>query len=107
MYHPFLHTKGYEVEATQNNNKTTSEKEVTADFPELENLGSIFDSEVKDYQSLLRDRRDKMPQTFRYMLEQNESSSVTSFSGSSPSDQRPQNLTKKATQKNLMYLTKI
>ena len=46
----------------------------------------MFGSEVKDYQSLLKDRGDKMTQTFRYMLEQNDSSSVVSFSGSSPSD---------------------
>ena len=98
MYHPFLDTRGYEVEAVQENNINTSEKGVTADFPELENLGWMFDSEVKDYQSLLKDRRDKMTQTFRYMLEQNNSSSVTSFSGSSPSDQRPQNLTRSNTE---------
>ena len=115
MYHPFLDTRGYEVEAVQENNINTSEKGVTADFPELENLGWMFDSEVKDdYQSLLKDRRDKMTQTFRYMLEQNNSSSVTSFSGSSPSDrsressrvfdERPQNLTRSNT-KNLKYLT--
>ena len=97
MYHPFLDTRGYEVEAVQENIKTTSEKGVTADFPELENLGWMFDSEVKDYQSLLRDRRDKMTQTFRYTLEQPNSGSVTSFSGSSPSDQRPQNLTRSNT----------
>ena len=98
MYHPFLDTRGYEVEAVQENNINTSEKGVTADFPELENLGWMFDSEVKDYQSLLKDSRDKMTQTFRYMLEQNNSSSVTSFSGSSPSDQRPQNLTRSNTE---------
>ena len=98
MYHPFLDTRGYEVEAVQENNINTSEKGVTADFPELENLGWMFDSEVNDYQSLLKDRRDKMTQTFRYMLEQNNSSSVTSFSGSSPSDQRPQNLTRSNTE---------
>ena len=69
MYHPFLDTRGYEVEAVQENNRTTSEKEVIADFPELENLGWMFDSEVKDYQSLLKDRRDKMTQTFRYTFE--------------------------------------
>ena len=32
MYHPFLDTRGYEVEAVQENNKTTSEKGVTADI---------------------------------------------------------------------------
>ena len=98
MYHPFLDTRGYEVESVQQNNKTTSEKGVTADFPELENLEWMFHREVKDYQSLLKDRRDKMTQTFRYMLEQNNSSSVASFSGSSPSDRRPQNLTRSNTE---------
>ena len=118
MYHPFLDTRGYEVEAVQENNRKTNEKGVTADFPELENLGWMFDSEVKDvspetrvlrdarqslasfrdYQSLLKDRRDKTTQTFRYMLEQNNSGSVTSFSGSSPSDRRPQNLTRSNTE---------
>ena len=39
-----------------------------------------------------------MTQTFRCMLEQNSSGSVTSFSGSSPSDQRPQNLTRSNTE---------
>ena len=88
--------------------RKTNEKGVTADFPELENLGWMFDSEVKDvspetrvlrdYQSFLKDRRDKMTQTFRYMLEQNNSGSVTSFSGSSPSDRRPQNLTRSNTE---------
>ena len=68
----------------------------------------MFDSEVKDvspetrvlrdYQSLLKDRRDKMTQTFRYMLEQNNSSSATSFFGSSLSDRRPQNLRRSNTE---------
>ena len=49
MYHPFLDTRGYEVEAVQENNRTKGEKGVTADFPELESLGWTFDSEVKDY----------------------------------------------------------
>ena len=78
MYHPLLDTKGYEVEAVQENNKTTSQQGVTAEFPELENLGGMFYTEVKDYQSLLTDRRDKIAQTFRYMLEQNNSTSATS-----------------------------
>ena len=66
MYHPFLDTKGCEVEAVQNNNKKTSEKGLTADFPELENLGWMFDGEEKNDRSLLKDRRDKMTQNFRY-----------------------------------------
>ena len=69
---PFLDTTGYDVEE-----KTTSEKGVTADFPEIGNLGWIFDSQVKDYESLLKDRRNKMTQAFRYMLKQN---SMTSSS---------------------------
>ena len=31
----------------------------------------MFDSEIKDYESLLKDRRNRMTQTFRYMLKQN------------------------------------
>ena len=73
MCNPILDTTGYDVEE-----KTTSEKGVTADFPELGNLAWIFDSQVKDYESLLKDRRNKMTQTFRYMLKQN---SMTSSSG--------------------------
>ena len=66
MYNPFLDTKGYDVEEI-----TTAEKGVLADFPELKNLGWMFDSEIKDFESLLKDRRNKMTQTFRYMLKQN------------------------------------
>ena len=49
--------RGHEVEAVQENNKTTSEKGVTADFPELENLGWMFDNQVKDSQSLLKKQK--------------------------------------------------
>ena len=66
MYNPFLDTKGYDVEEI-----TTAEKGVLADFPDFEGLGWIFDSEIKDYEALLKDRRNKMTQTFRYMLKQN------------------------------------
>ena len=66
MYNPFLDTKGYDVEEA-----TTAEKGVLADFPDFEGLGWIFDSEIKDYEALLKDRRNKMTQTFRYMLKQN------------------------------------
>ena len=72
MYNSFLDTTGYVVEEI-----TTAEKGVSADFPVLENLGWMFDSEVKDYEALLKDRRNKMTQTFRYMLQQN---SITSAS---------------------------
>ena len=66
MYNPFLDTKGYDVEDI-----TTAEKGVLADFPDFEGLGWIFDSEIKDFESLLKNRRNKMTQTFRYMLKQN------------------------------------
>ena len=66
MYNPFLDTKGYDVEEI-----TTAEKGVLADFPDFEGLGWIFDSEIKDFESLLKNRRNKMTQTFRYMLKQN------------------------------------
>ena len=66
MYNPFLDTRGYDVEEI-----TTAEKGVLADFPDFEGLGWIFDSEIKDFESLLKNRRNKMTQTFRYMLKQN------------------------------------
>ena len=75
MYNPFLDTKGYDVEEI-----TTAEKGVMADFPELEGLGWMFDSEVKDYETLLKHRRNKMTQTFRYMLKQNILTSEKSLS---------------------------
>ena len=50
---------------------TTAEKGVLADFPDFEGLGWMFDSEIKDFESLLKNRRNKMTQTFRYMLKQN------------------------------------
>ena len=79
MCNPFLDTTGYDVEE-----KTTSEKGVTADFPERGNLAWIFDSQVKDYESLLKDRRNEMTQTF--MLKQN---SMTSSEPSIPSNFKP------------------
>ena len=81
MCNPFLDTTGYDVEE-----KTTSEKGVTADFPELGNLGWIFDSQVKDYERL-KDRRNKMTQAFRYMLKQN--SMTSSSEPSIPSNFKP------------------
>ena len=75
MYHPFLDTTGYEVEDLRERGITTEEKEVLADFPDFEGIGWIFDSEIKDFESLLKDRRNKMTQTCRYMLKQNSISS--------------------------------
>ena len=95
MYNPFLNTTGYDVEVIQEEGKTTAEKGVLADYPDFEGIGWIFDSEVKDvrheprglrdaspearvlrdYETLLKDRRNKMTQTFRYMLKQNSISS--------------------------------
>ena len=75
MYNPFLDTKGYDVEEI-----TTAEKGVLADFPDFEGLGWMFDSEVKDYETLLKNRRNKMTQTFRYMLKQNILTSEKSLS---------------------------
>ena len=75
MYSPFLDTKGYDVEEI-----TTAEKGILADFPELEVLGWMFDSEVKDYETLLKNRRNKMTQTFRYMLKHNILTSEKSLS---------------------------
>ena len=75
MYHPFLDTTGYEVEDLRDRGITTDEKGVLADYPDFEGIGWIFDSEIKDFESLLKDRRNKMTQTFRYMLKQNSISS--------------------------------
>ena len=78
IFNPFLDTTGYDVEVIQEEGKTTAEKGVLADYPDFEGIGWIFDSEVKDYESLLKDRRNKMTQTFRYMLKQNSISSDAS-----------------------------
>ena len=87
MFNPFLDTTGYDVEVIQEEGKTTAEKGVLTDYPDFEGVGWIFDSEVKDYESLLKDRRNKMTQTFRYMLKQNSisSSSEPSNPSSMPS----------------------
>ena len=82
MYHPFLDTKGYDVDVITEEGKTTAEKGVLADYPDFEGIGWIFDSEIRDYESLLKDRRNKMTQTFRRMLQQN---SISSSSSSPPS----------------------
>ena len=52
VYNPFLDTKGYDVEEI-----TTAEKGVLADFPELEGIGWMFDSEVKNYETLLKKQK--------------------------------------------------
>ena len=89
MYNPFLDTTGYDVEVIQEEGKTTAEKGVLADYPDFEGIGWIFDSEVKDYEALLKERRDKMTQTFRYMLKQN---SISSSSEPSPPSSMPSGL---------------
>ena len=83
MFNPFLDTTGYDVEVIKEEGKTTAEKGVLADYPDFEGIGWIFDSEVKDYESLLKDRRNKMTQTFRYMLKQNSISSSSDASQNS------------------------
>ena len=89
MFNPFLDTTGYDVEVIQEEGKTTAEKGVLADYPDFEGIGWIFDSEVKDYEALLKDRRNKMTQTFRYMLKQN---SISSSSEPSPPSSMPSGL---------------
>ena len=89
MYNPFSDTTGYDVEVIQEEGKTTAEKGVLADYPDFEGIGWIFDSEVKDYEALLKDRRNKMTQTFRYMLKQN---SISSSSEPSPPSSMPSGL---------------
>ena len=106
MYNPFLDTTGYDVEVIQEEGKTTAEKGVLADYPDFEGIG--WDSEFKDvrhesrttrrlartrelrdYETLLKDRRNKMTQTFRYMLKQN---SISSPSEPSPPSSMPSGL---------------
>ena len=87
MYSDYLETEGYEVDDTAN-------KKIQVDFPEIQGVEWLFDSKVKDYKSLLDNRRDKMTQTFRYMLRQNETPyssfpSSKKSSSSSSSDDRP------------------
>ena len=89
MFNPFLDTTGYDVEVIQEEGKTTAEKGILADYPDFEGIGWIFDSEVKDYEALLKDRRNKMTQTFRYMLKQN---SISSSSEPSPPSSMPSGL---------------
>ena len=89
MFNPFLDTTGYDVEVIQEDSKTTAEKGVLADYPDFEGIGWIFDSEVKDYEALLKDRRNEMTQTFRYMLKQN---SISSSSEPSPPSSMPSGL---------------
>ena len=64
MFNPFLDTTGYDVEVIQEEGKTTAEKGVLADYPDFEGIGWIFDSEVKDYESLLKDRRKQNDTNF-------------------------------------------
>ena len=75
MYNKYLNTDGYDVDYTAN-------KKIQADFPEIEGIEWLYDSQVKDYANLLKNRRNKMTQTFRYMLRQNE----TPYSSVPPSE---------------------
>ena len=92
MYNPFLDTTGYEVEDIRESGITTADKGVLADYPDFEGIGWIFDSEIKDYESLLKDRRNKMTQTFRYMLKQNSISSPSEPSEPSEPSSMPSGL---------------
>ena len=92
MYNPFLDTRGYEVEDLRESGITTAEKGVLADYPDFEGIGWIFDSEIKDYESLLKDRRNKMTQTFRYMLKQNSITSPSEQSEPSEPSSMPSGL---------------
>ena len=74
-YNNYLDTQGYDVDATAN-------KKIQADFPEIEGIEWLYDSQVKDHKNLLKNKRDKMTQTFRYMLRQNE----TPYSSIQPSE---------------------
>ena len=75
MYNNYLKTEGYDVDDTAN-------KKIQADFPEIEGVEWLYDSQVKNYENLMKNRRNKMTQTFRYMLRQNE----TPYSSVPPSE---------------------
>ena len=75
MYNKYLNNDGYEVDATAN-------KKIQVIFPEIEGIEWLYDSQVKDYENLLKNRRNKMTQTFKYMLRQNE----TPYSSALPSE---------------------
>ena len=91
MYNPFLDTKGYDVDIITEEGKTTAEKGVLADYPDFEGIGWIYDSHIKDYETLLKDRRNKMTHTFRYMLKQN---SISSPSEQSEPSSMPNNISR-------------
>ena len=80
MYNNYLKTEGYDVDDTAN-------KKIQADFPEIEGVEWLYDSQVKDYENLMKNRRNKMTQTFRYMLRQNE----TPYSSVPPSEKDDDN----------------
>ena len=44
-YNNYLNTQGYDVDATAN-------KKIQADFPEIEGIEWLYDSQVKDYKNL-------------------------------------------------------
>ena len=90
-YNPSLDTKGYDVEEAP---IRTANKAIQVDFPMIEGVEWLYDSKVKDYKNLLKERRDKMTQTFRCMLRQNETpySSLPSSSSSSSSSRKSSNI---------------
>ena len=90
---PFLDTTGYEVEDLRESGITTEEKGVLADYPDFEGIGWIFDSEIKDYESIVeRIEETQMTQTFRYMLKQNSISSSSEQSEPSEPSSMPSGL---------------
>ena len=80
MYNSYLKSDGYDVDATAN-------KKIQADFPEIEGIEWLYDSQVKDYENLLKRRRDKMTQTFRYMLRQNDITNGSTHSSKKDDDE--------------------
>ena len=74
-----MKTDGYEVDATAN-------KKIQASFPEIEGIEWLYDSQVKDYENLLKHRRDKMTQTFRYMLRQDDITTGSTHSSKKDDD---------------------
>ena len=53
-YNKYLNTQGYDVDATAN-------KKIQADFPEIEGIEWLYDSNVKDYKNLLKNKEGGTP----------------------------------------------
>ena len=95
MYNSYLKTDGYDVDATAN-------KQIQTDFPEIEGIEWLYESQVKDYENLLKRRRDKMTQTFRYMLRQNDITNGSTHSSKKDDDEDDDDDDKPSPEKQLL-----